>query len=110
MAWARSVCLDPALTTADVLLAPTYVPAWKSDFVLGHPRIGGAVTSPAAVAGYPILSLPMGLVDGLPVGLAMVGGPGSEAELLAAAGAVEQLLALNHEGAWRPGFVAPSRG
>lgn len=110
VAWARGVCLDPALATADILLAPTYVPAWKSDFVLGHPRIGGAVTSPAAVAGYPILSLPMGVVDGLPVGLAMVGGPGSESALLAAAEAVEQLLALDREGAWRPQFVAPIRG
>lgn len=108
--WAREECLDPALAQWDVLLAPTYVPAWKHDFVLGHPHIGGAVTSPAAVAGYPILSLPMGLVAGLPVGLAMVGRPGEESVLLAAAAAVESLLALDGAGAWRPGFCPPARG
>jgi len=108
--WAREECLDPALTDWDVLLAPTYVPAWKHDFVLGHPRIGGGVTSPAAVAGYPMLSIPMGLVGGLPVGLAMVGRPGAESVLLVAARAVEQLLALNADGAWRPTFLPPCRG
>lgn len=108
--WARDECLDPAFAQWDVLLAPTYVPAWKHDFVLGHPRIGGAVTSPAAVAGYPILSLPMGLVGGLPVGMAMVGRPGTESTLLAAAGAVEALLALDAHGQWRPTFTPPKRG
>lgn len=108
--WAREECLDPALAHWDVLLAPTYVPAWKHDFVLGHPRIGGAVTSPAAVAGYPILSLPMGLVGGLPVGLAMVGRAGAESVLLTAAAEVEALLALDADGAWRPGFRPPARG
>jgi amidase len=108
--WARAQCLDPALAEWDVLLAPTYVPAWKHDFVLGHPSIGGGVTSPAAVAGYPILSLPMGLVHELPVGLALVGRPGSEHVLLAVAEAVEGLLALDAHGAWRPPFKAPARG
>lgn len=108
--WAREECLDPALAEWDVLLAPAYVPAWKHDFVLGHPRIGGGVTSPAAIAGYPVLSLPMGLVGGLPVGLALVARPGAESVLLAAAAAVEALLALNAEGGWRPGFRQPSRG
>jgi Asp-tRNA(Asn)/Glu-tRNA(Gln) amidotransferase A subunit family amidase len=108
--WARAECLDPVRAQWQVLLAPTCVPAWKHEFVLGHPRIGGAVTSPAAVAGYPIMSLPMGLVDGLPLGLALVGGPGSEAVLLSAAAAIEQLLGLDVDGAWRPSFAPPSRG
>lgn len=108
--WARHECLDPALSAWDVLLAPTYTPAWKHDFVLGHPTIGGAVTSPAAVAGYPILNLPMGLVRGLPVGLALVGGPGQESMLLAVGEAIEATLALDAAGTWRPPFAPPARG
>lgn len=108
--WARDQCLDPALDRFDLLIAPTYVPAWKHDFVLGHPHIGGAVTSPAAVAGYPLLSLPIGLVGGLPVGMALVGRAGSEATLLAVAESIECLLDLDRNGAWRPGFTPPGRG
>lgn len=108
--WARGQCLDPALATSDVLLAPTYAPAWKHDFVLGHPRIGGAVTSPAAVAGYPLLSLPMGRIGGLPVGLTLVGGPHSETVLLEVAAAIEQLLDVRADPAWHPAFTQPGRG
>ena len=109
-AWAREQCLDPALSSFDVLIAPTYAPAWKHDFVLGHPSIGGAVTSPAAVAGYPLLSLPIGLVHGLPVGMTIVGAPHSEAVILEAAAAIEDALALNANNDWRPSFTMPSRG
>ena len=90
--WARGACLDPALAVADVLIAPAYAPAWRSDFAIGHPDVGGAVTSPAAMAGYPLCTVPMGLVDGLPVGLALVGRPGAEQTLLAAAAVVERVL------------------
>ncbi len=110
VAWARGACLDPALADWDVLLAPSYFPAWKHDFVLGHPRIGGNVTSPAAVAGYPILSLPTGLVRDLPVGLALVGRPGGEDVLLSAAEAIEGILALHATSSWRPQFRPPTRG
>lgn len=108
--WARHDCLDPALSAWDVLLAPAYVPAWKHDFVLGHPAIGGAVTSPAAIAGYPVLNVPMGLVHGLPVGLALVAGPGGESTLLAAGAAIERTLGIDGAGAWRPSFTPPTRG
>ena len=107
--WARTVCLDPAFATVDLLIAPTYAPAWKSDFVLGHPQMGGAVTSPAAVAGYPLLSLPMGLVAGLPVGLTIVGPAHSEALILGAAARIEAVLGLAGPG-WRPSWRAPGRG
>ena len=107
-AWARDECLDPALQEFDLLIAPTYAPAWKHDFLLGHPNAGGAVTSPAAVAGYPLLSLPMGLVAGLPVGLTIVGRPHGEATMLAAAAAIERALGL--AGMLRPRFAPPGRG
>jgi amidase len=106
LAWSRTECLDPAFANADFLLAPTYAPAWKSDFVLGHPSVGGAVTSPAALAGYPLLTLPMGLVQGLPVGICLVGRPNSEAQLLHAAALIEAVVGS----IGRPRWAAPARG
>ena len=102
--------LDVALQQHDVLISPAYMPAWKTDFVLGHPSAGGAVTSPAAIGGFPIVTIPMGLVAGLPVGLAFVGAKYSEALLIAVARSIEKSLALVHDSAWRPQFVPPSRG
>ena len=46
----------------------------------------------AAISGYPHLTIPMGLVEGLPVGLSMVGLPGTEAQLLQLAQLLEQQL------------------
>ena len=108
--WAVTRCLGPALDGHDVLVAPAYMPAWKTDFVLGHPNAGGAVTSPAAIAGYPIVTIPMGKVDGLPVGLSLVGGPRSEALLIAAARAIEREVGIAGDATWAPTFRQPSRG
>ena len=102
--------LDVALQQHDVLISPAYMPAWKTDFVLGHPSAGGAVTSPAAIGGLPIVTIPMGLVAGLPVGMAFVGAKNSEALLIAVARSIEKSLALVRDSAWRPQFVPPSRG
>jgi amidase len=103
LAWATATCLAPAMADCDVLIAPTYGPAWKSDLVLGgHPAAASPVTTPAAIAGWPIACAPMGLVESLPVGLGAVGPPGSEAVLLAVCRAVEQPA----RPAWRP----PTRG
>ncbi len=103
LAWAVDTCLVPALDGVDVLVAPTYGPAWKSDLVLGgHPAASAPTTTAAAIAGWPIATVPMGLVDGLPVGLGLVGRPGSEPDLLAAGAAVERPA----RPAWRP----PARG
>ncbi|MGB8842737.1 MAG: amidase [Aliidongia sp.] len=74
----------------DVLIAPTFGPAWLIDPVLKDRFVGGGVGSPPAVAGYPHLTVPMGLVDGLPVGLSFVGPAWSEARLLAYGYAFEQ--------------------
>ena len=108
--WARTTCLDPAFAQVDLLIAPTYAPAWKSDFALGHPRLGGSVTSPAAVAGYPLLSLPMGLVHGLPVGLTIVGPAYAEAAMLGVAAEIERVLGVASRADWAPGWRKPSRG
>jgi len=74
----------------DALVAPTQGPAGLIDLVNGDPGGGGSFTSPAAVAGYPHVTVPMGSVRGLPVGLSFVGRAWSEATLLKLAYAFEQ--------------------
>jgi amidase len=66
----------------DALVGPTMPPAWKIDAVNGDQISGGGAGSLAAVAGYPHLTVPMGLVKGLPVGLSFIGPKWSEALLL----------------------------
>lgn len=107
--WIRTE-VEPNFIDHDILIAPAYAPAWKTDFVLGHPSAGGHVTSPAAIAGWPIVTLPMGLVAGLPVALSLVGPARSEDRLLAAARAIERHLAVSTDPAWGPLFRAPDRG
>jgi amidase len=108
--WAVETCLTPAIEGADVIIAPAYGPSWKSDLpVGGHPGPASPVTTPAAIAGWPILSLPMGLVDKLPVGLAIVGRPGSEWLVLEAARHIEKIIHTESP-LPSPFWAAPSRG
>ncbi|MDP1632836.1 MAG: amidase [Caulobacter sp.] len=72
------------------LVGPTLGPAWLIDPVLKDRYIGGGAGNAAAVAGYPHLTVPMGLVQGLPVGLSFVGPKWSEARLLGYGYAYEQ--------------------
>lgn len=74
----------------DALVAPTQGPAWLIDLVNGDSGSGGSVTQPAAVAGYPHITVPMGYVHGLPVGLSFFGRAFSEPVLLRLAYAFEQ--------------------
>jgi amidase len=73
----------------DALVAPTGAPAWVIDPVSGDHYVGGNST-PAAVSGYPSISVPMGFVFGLPVGLSFIGRAWSEAVLVRLAFAFEQ--------------------
>jgi amidase len=73
----------------DALIAPTTGPAWPTDVVNGDHYLGSATTL-AAVAGYPHLTVPMGQVFGLPVGISFIGPAWSEARLLALGHAFEQ--------------------
>src|SRR5688572_17928424 len=75
----------------DALIAPTGQPAWLTDFIKGDAS-GGGFTQPAAVAGYPHVTVPAGMVKGLPVGLSFVGTAWSEARLLALAYSFEQAM------------------
>ena len=57
----------------NALVSPTMPPAWKIDAVNGDQISGGGAGWLAAVAGYPHLTVPMGQVKGLPVGLSFIG-------------------------------------
>lgn len=73
----------------DAIVAPTGGPAWKTDWVNGdHFQVGSS--SPAANAGYPNITVPMGFVDDLPVGISFFGTAWSEPVLLEIAYAYEQ--------------------
>jgi amidase len=84
--------IEKLLKTYDVvaLVGPTEAPAWKIDAVNGDQSAGGGAGSLAAVAGYPHLTVPMGLVKGLPVGLSFIGPKWSEKLLLNLGFAYEQ--------------------
>jgi len=84
----------------DALVAPTAGPAWVVDTVNGDHSSGQTSTLPA-IAGYPHLSLPMGNVSGLPVGLSIIGPAWSDARVLAFGYAFEQALKLKQ----RPSFM-----
>ena len=73
----------------DALVAPTTGPAWLTDFIKGDAS-GGGFTQPAAVAGYPHITVPAGFVRGLPAGISFVGGAWSEPTLIRLAYAYEQ--------------------
>jgi len=79
-----------AANGAVALVFPTMPPAWKIDAVNGDQISGGGAGDLAAVAGYPHLTVPMGAVKRLPVGLSFVGPAWSEARLLALGYAYEQ--------------------
>jgi amidase len=73
----------------DAIVAPSGGPAWTTDHVNGDHFEGGS-SSPAAIAGYPSVSVPAGYVSELPVGLSFFGRAWSEATLLRVAYAFEQ--------------------
>ncbi len=77
----------------DAIVAPTGSPAWKTDLVNGDSFQLGS-SSPAAYAGYPNITLPMGYVDNLPVGISFFGKAWSEPVLLEIAYAYE--MAARH--------------
>jgi amidase len=89
--YSRTEGLDQVLKAhrLDALVAPTGGPAWLTDFINGD-AYGASFTSPAAVAGYPHITVPCGAVQGLPIGLSFVGAAWSEGPLIAMAYAYEQ--------------------
>ena len=74
----------------DALLAPAQDPAWRIDLVTGDPGGTASAYGPAAVAGYPSITVPAGFVHGLPVGMLFFGRKWSEPDLIGMAYAFEQ--------------------
>jgi amidase len=75
----------------DALAAPTGAPAWLTDLANGDHAVGGS-SNAAAVAGYPNINVPAGLVFGMPVGISFFGRAWSESTLLKIAYGFEHLL------------------
>ncbi len=72
----------------DAFIAPTGSPAWKTDLINGDSYTVSS-SSPAAISGYPNITVPMGFVDGLPVGISFFGRAWSEPVLIGLAYAYE---------------------
>ena len=72
----------------DAIIAPTGGPAWKIDLTNGDSFHVGS-SSPAAISGYPSITVPMGFVDELPVGISFFGRAWSEPVLIEIAYAYE---------------------
>ncbi len=104
--------IDAALQSQhlDALLAPSWGPAFVTDLVLGDhvvsgdPTVGGA-SQPAAMAGYPSITVPAGFAHGLPVGIVLFGAKWSEPTLISIAYGFEQ-----HAKAWRAPRFLPTVG
>ncbi len=100
----RSIDETLAAHRLDAIAAPTNPPAWTTDCARGDNDVIPSST-PAAVAGYPSLSVPAGFVGELPVGVLLTAGNHQDAKLLALGAAVEHRL-----DAWRAPRYLPTLG
>jgi len=93
---AREAGIDRLLREhrVELLIGITNGPAWTSDLVNGDNFGGPSVSQLSAVAGYPHLTVPMGAVHGLPIGLSIIGRQWHDARVLAAGHAYEQASRL----------------
>lgn len=85
----------------DAIIAPTGGPAWKTDHVNGDSFHVGS-SSPAARAGYPNITVPMGFIDELPVGISFFGKAWSEPVLIEIAYSFEQATKVRRAPKFHP--------
>ncbi|MCX5536816.1 amidase [Streptomyces sp. NBC_00006] len=100
----RSIDETMAVHHLDAIASPTNPPAWRTDCVRGDNDVIPSST-PAAVSGYPSLSVPAGFVGELPVGILLMAGNHQDGKLLSLGASVETRLA-----AWRAPRYLPSAG
>ena len=102
---ARTLGIDKTMDThrLDAIVMPTGAPAWPIDLVNGNGSVPGAASSstPAAVAGYPSITVPVGFAFGLPVGISFIGRAYSEGLLLRLAYAYEQRATMRQPPTFR---------
>lgn len=92
----------------DALVAPTNAPASRIDLVNGDHHVGGSST-PSAIAGYPIVTVPAGYAAGLPVGLSFFGTAYSELTLIRLAYSFEQATQARRAPIYAaPGVLPPA--
>ncbi len=85
----------------DALISPTDSPAWTSDLVNGDHFIFGT-SAPAAIAGYPIINVPMGDAFGLPLGMSFYGTAFSEPTLIKVASGFEATMRARRKPSFLP--------
>ncbi|HEV8630057.1 MAG TPA: amidase [Thermoanaerobaculia bacterium] len=100
--------IDAALAADNLvaLVAPTGSPAWPNDLVNGDHFLG-ASSSPCAVAGYPIINVPMGFGFGLPLGISFMGTAFSEGKLIGLASGFEAAMEARRRPTYIPTLPLP---
>ena len=94
----------------DALVAPTHGPPGLIDLVNGDPGSGGSSSTPAAVAGYPSITVPAGYVYGLPIGMSFFGRAWSEPVLIKLAYAYEQAARVRRPPTFMATAALPDTG
>jgi amidase len=87
----------------DAIAGASNGPAWLIDHMNGDYYTGGRMSTAPAISGAPHITLPIGYTRGLPMGLSIVGRPGSDGMLLGIAFGLEQLLGARRPPEFREG-------